>query len=60
MKIFGFEIKKTDTVKYDIVDRGAYKVIRRTYANGNTKTDRLGMRRAGSTFRTAVHGRYFG
>ena len=59
MRVFGIEIKKADTVTYTIVNRGGYEVIKRTYTNGNVKTDRVGSRRAGSTMRTATNGRYF-
>lgn len=55
-KLFG----KSDPVKYEIVDRGGYHVVRRIYPNGNVKSDRLATGRARSTLRTAVHGRAFG
>ena len=57
--MFGYTVKKTDTVTYSVVERGGYWVVKRTYKNGNVKTDRLGARRANSTIRTAVNGRTF-
>lgn len=55
--MFGF--KKKDTVSYSVVERGGYYVVKRTYKNGNVKTDRLGSRRANSTVRTSINGRTF-
>ena len=60
MKLFGFTFRNTATVTYSVVERGGYYVVKRTYTNGNVKTDRLGSRRADSTVRTAVNGRAFG
>ena len=58
--MFAFLFGRKPAVSYDIVCRGSYYVVRRTYANGNVKTDRLGSGRASSTLRTAVNGRFFG
>lgn len=52
--------KKNANVTYAIVDRGGYYVIKRYYANGNVKSDRMGSVRANSTLRTAINGRAFG
>ena len=50
---------RSDAVSYEIVNRGDYYVIRRTYPNGNIRTDRISTARARSTMRTAVNGRTF-
>ena len=50
---------RSDAVSYEIVNRGDYHVIRRTYPNGVVKSDRITTSRARSTLRTAVHGRTF-
>ena len=52
--------RKSDSVKYTVIDRGGYHVIRRTYPNGVTKSDRISTGRARSTMRTAINGRAFG
>ena len=57
--MFGYTVKKADTVTYSVVERGGYYVVKRTYKNGNVKTDRLGSRRANSTVRTSINGRTF-
>ena len=57
--MFGM-FKKNANVTFSVVDRGGYWVVRRTYKNGNVKTDRLGAKRANSSVRSAINGPTFG